>query len=519
MKRGCDVSEWQEISDYLPFKSLDFVIIREGCRQRIDEQFLNHVSGFKSVNVPIVGVYHFIYALTEADAKAEALSCLRNVEKAGLSKDVIIFCDFEYDTVDKAKEKGVYLGADECNLFSRVFCDTVQAYGYKAGIYTNKDYIVRMYTQDTLKRYLLWLADYTGEPDYPCLFQQTTKNGYIAGYPDDLDLDVMFTAEAAHSREKYVSVARSMIGWSEANGKHKLIVNIYNSFLPHPRGYKVTYTDAWCATFVSACAIKIGYMDIIPIECGCHDMIALAQKMGIWVEDDAYRPLPGDIIMYDWQDSGVGDNQGNPDHVGIVELVSGSTITVIEGNYQDAVTRRYIKVDARNIRGYIVPQFDEEEPEQSPTVYGPVSMIRKGSKGDAVKALQVGLNTWGCDLETDGDFGELTRAALVSFQKTQGIEADGISGPQTWLKIYNFLTDVVNKLSKEPVAVGTVTASELNVRCFYSSVFGQVQEYPVLGHGNKVDICGEYAGDGAWLYVRIAGKIFGFVSKRYVKQD
>ena len=519
MKKGCDVSEWQVIGDYTPFRCLDFVILREGYRKTIDKQFLTHVSGFRSVNVPIVGVYHFLYALTEEDARQEALSCIANLEKAGLQKDVIVFCDFEYDTIDKAEQKGVYLGADECNLFTRAFCDTIQAKGYKAGIYTNNDFLKRMYMPDTIDRYILWLADYTGEPDHACLFQQTTEKGYIPGYSGSLDLDVMFTKEAAHSREKYVSVARSMIGWSEANGKHKLIVNIYNSFLPHPRGYKVTYSDAWCATFVSACAIKIGYMDIIPIECGCPDMITLAQKMGIWVEDDAYRPLPGDIIMYDWQDSGSGDNHGLADHVGIVELVSGSTITVIEGNYQDAVTRRYIKVNARNIRGYIVPKYDEEEPEQSPTVYGPVSMIRKGSKGDAVKALQVGLNTWGCGLETDGDFGELTRAALVSFQKTQGIEADGICGPQTWLKVYNFLTDVVNKLSKEPVAVGTVTASELNVRCFWSSAFGQVQEYPVLGQGNKIDICGEYAGDGAWLYVRIAGKIFGFVSKRYVKQD
>jgi hypothetical protein len=242
-------------------------------------------------------------------------------------------------------------------------------------------------------------------------------------------------------------------------------------------------------------------------------MITLAQKMGIWVEDDAYRPLPGDIIMYDWQDSGSGDNQGVADHVGIVELVSGSTITVIEGNYQDAVTRRYIKVNAKNIRGYIVPKYDEEEPEHSPTVYGPVSTIRKGSKGDAVKALQIALNVWGSNLELDGDFGEKTRNALIGFQIVKGIEADGICGPQTWLKVYNFLTDVVNKLSKKPVAVGTVTASELNVRCFYSSVFGQVQEYPVLGQGNKIDICGEYH---EWYYVRIAGKIFGFVSKRYV---
>lgn len=517
MKKGADISEWQDIKDYTPFKCLDFVILREGYRKTTDKRFLSHISGFRSVGVPVVGVYHFLYALTEEDARQEALSCLENIRISGLPDDIIVFADFEYDTIDKAEQKGVYLGADECNLFTREFCDTIQANGYRAGIYTNNDFLKRMYTPDTINRYILWLADYTGEPDYPCLFQQTTERGYIPGYPDSLDLDVMYTKEAAHSREKYVSVARSMIGWSEANGKHKQIIDIYNSYLPHPRGYAVTYTDAWCATFVSTCAIQCGYTDIIPIECGCPDMVRLAENMGIWVENDAYRPMPGDIIMYDWQDSGAGDNQSVPDHVGIVELVSGSTITVIEGNYKDAVTRRYINVNSQNIRGYIVPRYDEEEPEHSPTVYGPVSTIRKGSKGDAVKALQIALNAWGCSLEVDGDFGNLTRNALVSFQTAQGIEVDGICGPQTWLKVYTFLTDTVNKFPKDPVAVGTVTASELNVRCFCSSVFGQVQEYPVLGQGNKIDICGEYAGEGGtWYYVRIAGKILGFVSKRYV---
>jgi hypothetical protein len=79
--------------------------------------------------------------------------------------------------------------------------------------------------------------------------------------------------------------------------------------------------------------------------------------MGIWVEADNHVPAPGDIIMYDWQDSGSGDNRGGSDHVGIVEKVSGNTITVIEGNYSNAVKRRTLQVNGRYIRGYCVPDF------------------------------------------------------------------------------------------------------------------------------------------------------------------
>ncbi len=87
-------------------------------------------------------------------------------------------------------------------------------------------------------------------------------------------------------------------------------------------------------------------------------MVQGFQKLGRWKEDDSYTPAAGDIIFYDWQDSGSGDNTGAPDHVGIVEKVSGSTITVIEGNYTDSVKRRTLQVNGRYIRGYGLPAYN-----------------------------------------------------------------------------------------------------------------------------------------------------------------
>ena len=147
------------------------------------------------------------------------------------------------------------------------------------------------------------------------------------------------------------------VGWSEANGKHKKIIDIYNAHKPLARGYAVKYTDQWCATTVSAAAIQCGLTDIMPTECSCGRMIELYKAMGRWMESDAYRPASGDIIMYDWQDDGKGDNTGAPDHVGIVEKVVGNVITVIEGNKGKAVSRRTIAVDGRFIRGYCLPDY------------------------------------------------------------------------------------------------------------------------------------------------------------------
>lgn len=161
-------------------------------------------------------------------------------------------------------------------------------------------------------------------------------------------------------RSKVVSIAQSYIGCRESDGSHKKIIDLYNSHKPLARGYKVTYTDAWCATFVSAVAIVAGLADIIPTECGCGEQIKLFQQLSSWQENDAYVPSPGDYIFYDWQDSGVGDNTGAADHVGIVEKVSGGVITVIEGNYADSVKHRNISVNGRYIRGFGVPKYAEK---------------------------------------------------------------------------------------------------------------------------------------------------------------
>lgn len=159
-----------------------------------------------------------------------------------------------------------------------------------------------------------------------------------------------------------IKLAQSWIGKNEADGTHKSIINIYNGHRPLARGYKVKYTDNWCATTISALAIKLGYTDIIPTECGCQKMIELCREKGIWIENENRKPKAGEIIFYDWQDTGKPvDNTGWSDHVGLVEKVDGQTITVIEGNYSNAVKRRKINVNAKTIRGYASPKYDAEK--------------------------------------------------------------------------------------------------------------------------------------------------------------
>lgn len=239
-----------------------------------------------------------------------------------------------------------------------------------------------------------------------------------------------------------VERAKAWLGFNEADGTHKQIIDTYNGHKPLARGYTVKYTDAWCATFVSACAIACGATDIIPTECSCSKMIELFKKLGAWVENENRTPNPGDIIFYDWQDSGVGDNTGWPDHVGIVEKVEGGKITVIEGNYSKSVKRRVLAVNAKNIRGYGVPKYEAEpkpeEPKPTSTNVVNLPILKKGSKGATIKAMQILLIGYGYTMGSygaDGSFGGATEKALKAYQSANGLEADAFCGPKTWAKL------------------------------------------------------------------------------------
>lgn len=171
-------------------------------------------------------------------------------------------------------------------------------------------------------------------------------------------------------RQKVVDTASAWLGTQEGTSRHAEMLNIYNAQRPLPRGTRMLSSWPWCAAFVSTVSLQCGLRDIMPTECGCPSMIRLYQDLGRWVEDDAYVPSPGDVIFYDWQDSGVGDNVGQSDHVGIVVACTDGMMTIIEGNCDNAVKLRQIAVNARFIRGYGCPDYaskaDSAEPQPEP---------------------------------------------------------------------------------------------------------------------------------------------------------
>lgn len=173
-------------------------------------------------------------------------------------------------------------------------------------------------------------------------------------------------ATAKEYRKKLVKTALGDLGAKEGGKRHKKLIDTFNKVKPD--GWAMTYKAPWCAAAVSAWAIEALGADkakkLLPLSANCGTIIQKAKKMGIWKEKDAYRPTAGDWILYDWQDSGKGDDKNGPDHVGLIQKVGEKFFTVIEGNKNDAVEQRRVAVNGKYIRGFVVPDYAALEPKK-----------------------------------------------------------------------------------------------------------------------------------------------------------
>ena len=182
----------------------------------------------------------------------------------------------------------------------------------------------------------------------------------------------------------------------------------------------------WCMEFVQYCHFFSDFGGLPYKTASCSALLN-------WYKTNAPEcivktPQPNDIVIYEA-------------HTGIVERVSGSMMWVIEGNTSrtnddngGAVMRRTRQV--KLAKAFIRPSLRKEGKSGKVTVT--LDTIKKGSKGNQVKALQQMLMARGYDLGkagADGDCGTMTVTAIKLFQRDNGLAVDGIAGQDTWATI------------------------------------------------------------------------------------
>lgn len=165
-------------------------------------------------------------------------------------------------------------------------------------------------------------------------------------------------------RQRVVDIALGWEGATPGSQKHLDILNTYNLHAPLARGHAVTVGEPWCATMTSATWIAAGVAEWTGTECSCSKLIELARARGIWQERDDYVPKLGDAPLYDWDDGADyarTDNEGAPEHIGIVVKSGMGAFVVLEGNKGSGHVcgRRTLMVNGRYIRGFITPKYAE----------------------------------------------------------------------------------------------------------------------------------------------------------------
>ena len=135
------------------------------------------------------------------------------------------------------------------------------------------------------------------------------------------------------------------------------------------------------------------------------------------------------------------DDEGDFCHIGLVTSVS--PLRIVHASTEGMKVKADRKIGKWQYWGVLAetdlaPQ--EIVPEQTAAL--PVdALLRRGDRGEDVKALQRALRHIGYDLEIDGVFGRITLECVKSFQGSNSLVRDGIVGPLTWGKLQEVARD------------------------------------------------------------------------------
>ena len=188
---GIDVSRWQEDVDYTKVKEAgcDFVIIRIGGfddgSQYTDRYFKDNIEKAKAAGLK-VGIYWHAEENSPEQVK-ENVDYLMNV-LGGESLDFPIAYDWEDFSHFPKYAMNIY----DINYCFETFYNAVHAYGYDACLYSSKNFLENVWTNE--KGHYVWLANYVSSTSYSGQYYmwQQANTGSIPGVNGDVDLNVLY---------------------------------------------------------------------------------------------------------------------------------------------------------------------------------------------------------------------------------------------------------------------------------------------------------------------------------------
>lgn len=182
---GIDVSLHNGNIDWQKVKT-DFCIIRAGYGKSIsqkDRNFERNYAGAKAAGIP-VGAYWYSYALTPAEAEAEARVFLQAI--AGKQFEYPVWLDIE-------EASQLHTGKKNVSSIIRAFCSVMESAGYWVGVYASRSVIQSYFEDEVQKRYSIWAAEWANALHYEgAAMWQRSEKGRVDGIEGNVDLDISY---------------------------------------------------------------------------------------------------------------------------------------------------------------------------------------------------------------------------------------------------------------------------------------------------------------------------------------
>lgn len=346
LKKGIDVSYANGSIDWGKVKNsgVEFAILRStfgsNLPSQIDSQFFQNAQGCVKNNIPF-GTYHFAYFVNEQKAKEEAEFAIAKADEYKQYVKFIVL-DVEEDSERYANSMGYKPDWTACSI---AFMERIKSAGYTPVLYSNYSWLKDKFDYSRLKKYKLWYAaPDVSKPAYDCAMWQYSWKGKVNGISGDVDMNYLYdaglfkatnttattstskpatstkTTTTVDDKAKFLNTARSYIG---KNGNY-----VCNTKL------KLGAVYDWCAFSVSAIMKDCNFIGkyIKAVEGGAGDIPRYSDgKYGTWFAKNQKTPQAGDLIFFRYAGITPTDKYFSS-HVGIVEAVSGNTLTTLEGN-------------------------------------------------------------------------------------------------------------------------------------------------------------------------------------------
>ena len=470
--KGIDVSahqgkiNWDTVAAY----GMDFVLLRiTELGNVVDSYFETNFAGCNKHKIP-VGVYKYSYAMTIAEIQSEARKVVSTLN--GRKIQFPVFLDLEYHNQRT-------LGAESIHKMADAFRKIIEAAGYKFAIYCNLDWYMNVICSH-LRKYEFWIARYPANdngtlqerlrPDIGVGWQYSSK-AKIPGISGNVDRDV-FYKDYAEPKKEETAVAKTKLQEFTDLGD-------YYANNGGNKPYLEKRTNA--------------YLDDFQKNAGYNNYTKFARDVNSWGQPGCQGQSWCAVYQF-WK---------------LVKVFGLKKALQIMGGgfYNCQSVTRHAKANGTW----------KKTPKK-----GALIIFRNGAHIGSVRTYDTKY-VYTNEGNTSSAAGVVANGGACRNKKYK-LTDSAIDG-YVWID-YGAAADQTStataiKLNKTPKYVAKVTATELNVRSWAGAENPKIKKWPLLKKGNLVDVCDTIraADKSEWNYIRIAGKYYGFVAKKYLKKQ